>query len=66
MHLHAAGFNIQSAKAFELSTDPAHEIMRADDESMNPKERALDLSDNKPILFPPASVTAVEINIKRT
>jgi hypothetical protein len=50
---------IKSCRAFELITDPEFEIIRAANDPLIPKERPLSI--NEPILFPAASVTAVEL-----
>jgi alpha-L-arabinofuranosidase len=50
---------IKSGKAYELSTDPEFEIMSATDDPLLPKERTLAV--NESIVFPSASVTAVEL-----
>ncbi len=57
--LRVTGCEIQSAKAFELSTDPTFEIMNPKNDPLIPKEKTLDV--HEPVLFPPASVTAVEL-----
>ncbi len=55
------GQKISSARAFEISTDPEFEILSASGDPMKPKERTLTL--NEPVVFPGASVTAVELTI---
>ena len=52
---------IKSAKAFEISADPEFEILSAANDPMIPKEKIL--SVNESVIFPPASVTAVELTI---
>jgi hypothetical protein len=52
---------ILSGKAFGLSADPAFEILRAEDDPLKPRERKLNVGE--PIEFPPASVTAVELDM---
>ena len=59
LNLNINNLAIKSAKAFELSTDPEFEILRAENDPLIPKERLLSI--NEPILFPAASVTAVEL-----
>ncbi|WPP50773.1 alpha-L-arabinofuranosidase C-terminal domain-containing protein [Catalinimonas niigatensis] len=54
-------FSVQSGKAYELSTDPEFELMSAENDPLLPKER--DVKKNEAYEFPPASVTAVELNI---
>jgi hypothetical protein len=53
---------IKSAKAFELSGDPEFEILSAANDPLVPKERIIPV--NEPVIFPAASVTAVELNIE--
>lgn len=55
------GMSIKSGRAFELSTDPEFEILSAVNDPLIPKERLL--SVNEPVIFPAASVTAVELTI---
>lgn len=50
---------IKSAKAFELSADPEFEILSAANDPFIPKERVL--SGSEAMVFPAASVTAVEL-----
>ncbi|QGY47564.1 alpha-L-arabinofuranosidase [Maribellus comscasis] len=52
---------INSGKAFELKTDPEFEIMRAENDPLLPIERNLNVEEL--VEFPPASVTAVELNV---
>jgi hypothetical protein len=59
MKIQINDMTIRSAKAFELSTDPEFEIMSAANDPLIPKEKTL--SVNEPVIFPSASVTAVEI-----
>jgi len=66
MHINATALNVKSAKAFELSGDPDHEIMSAENDAFIPRERVLDMANNKPIIFSPASVTAVELRLNQT
>jgi alpha-L-arabinofuranosidase len=51
--------SISSGSAFELSTDPEFEIISAANDPLIPKERSLNV--NEPVIFPPASVTAVKL-----
>lgn len=53
------GKTIQSVKSFELSGDPEFEVLSASNDPLIPKEKVLSL--NESILFPPASVTALEL-----
>ena len=53
---------IKSAKAFELSADPEFEILSAVNDPLIPKEKILNI--NETVLFPPASVTAVELSVE--
>ena len=59
--LRIGDMQITSGKAFELSTDPEFEIMSDANDPLKPKERVLDV--NEAILFPAASVTAVELTV---
>ena len=59
--LRVDGQKISAAKAFELSADPEFEILSSSGDPMIPKERILSL--NEPVIFPGASVTAVELTI---
>lgn len=54
---------IVSGKAFELSTDPEFELTGNIIDPLIPKERIL--QTDKPVFFPPASVTAIELKIKQ-
>jgi alpha-N-arabinofuranosidase len=54
--------NIKSAKAFEISADPEFEILSSANDPMIPKERILPVTEN--IVFPGASVTAVELIVE--
>lgn len=56
------GQKISSARAFEISADPEFEIISASNDPMIPKERVLPL--NEPVIFPGASVTAVELSLE--
>jgi len=66
MHINASALNVKLAKAFELSGDPEHEIMGTGNDPFTPVERVLDITNNKPILFSPASVTAIELKLHQT
>jgi alpha-L-arabinofuranosidase len=59
--LRVDGHEITSARAFEISADPEFEILSASNDPMIQKERVLPL--NEPVIFPGASVTAVELTI---
>jgi alpha-L-arabinofuranosidase len=52
---------IKSGKAFELSTAPEFEILSSANDPLVPKER--NLAPGEPVVFPAASVTAVELAI---
>jgi len=52
---------IKSAKAFELSADPEFEILSSANDPLIPKEKVLNVNEN--VIFPPASVTAVELTV---
>lgn len=58
-HLKINGMTILSGRAFELSTDPEFEMTRAEIDPLIPKERQVLVDE--PIVFPAASVTAVEL-----
>jgi hypothetical protein len=53
--------SVKSANAFEISTDPEFEIMRAENNPLIPKEKVLQAQE--PVAFPPASVTALELKV---
>ena len=57
--LAVAGLTVLSGKAFEIAADPTAEITSAKDDPMPVRERALDPA--APLVFPAASVTAVEV-----
>ena len=61
MKLNINNLTIKSAKAFELSTNPEFEILSAANDPLIPKERLLSIAE--PIVFPAASVTAVELSV---
>ena len=61
MRIEINNITIKSGKAFELSTDPEFEILSADNDPLIPKERVLTVDE--PVLFPAASVTAVELAV---
>lgn len=56
------GMVIESGKAFEISADPEFEIISASNDPLIPKEKNISL--NKPVTFPPASVIALELIVK--
>jgi len=59
MDIHIQGLQTMGCKVFELSTDPQFEIMSAQNDPLKPKERRV--QPNAPVVFPPASVSAVEL-----
>jgi len=61
INLKVNNMSIISAKAFELSTNPEFEILNAENDPLVTKEKILNISDN--IIFPAASVTAVELTV---
>jgi len=61
LNLAINNLSVKSAKAFELTTDPEFEILRAENDPLIPKERVLPVDE--PIVFPSASVTAVELTV---
>ncbi len=58
---HVKGYAIQAGKAFELAADPTFELMSTKEDPLIPKTRKV---DEKPFVFAPASVTAVELSVK--
>ena len=58
-HLAIKGFEVQSGVAFELSADPQSEIGSAKDDPMTVRERKI--VPSQPLVFPAASVSAVEL-----
>ena len=52
---------ITSGKAFQIAADPTFEIMNAKNDPLQPKESVVDVQ--APFIFPPASVTAVELTV---
>ncbi len=52
---------IRSGRIFELSTDPEFEIMSASNDPLVPRERMLEA--DVPHVFPPASVSALELTL---
>lgn len=52
---------ITAGKVFELKTDPEFEIMSASNDPLIPQQRTLTV--NEPIVFPAASVSAVELTV---
>jgi len=57
--LSLGGLTLRSGKAFEIAPDPWLEITSAKDDPMQVRTRDLDL--NVPLVFPAASVTALEL-----
>ena len=53
------GMKIISAKVYEISEDPEYEIISAENDRLQPKEKSVEV--NRAHLIPPASVTAVEL-----
>ena len=53
------GRTIVSAQAFEISEDPTYEILRAENDSLQPKVKTIE--PDKSYIVPPASVTAVQL-----
>ncbi len=53
------GFTLESGKAFEIAADPQAEITAFENDPMQVREKAVDLSE--PYIFPAASVTALEL-----
>jgi len=61
VEFHVDGKTIVSATAFEISEDPAYEIIRAENDRLQPKTK--NIETGKPYYVPPASVTAVQLII---
>ncbi len=61
LKLNISNMNIISGRVFELSADPEFEIISAGNDPLTAKVRELSL--NEPVLFPSASVSAVELLI---
>jgi len=59
--LAVAGMTAGAARAFTIAADPMHEVWSADDGAFRDKERTFEAG--KPIEFPAASVTAVEVKL---
>ncbi len=57
------GHSVSVGKAFELSTDPEFELMSTKDDPLLPKSR--EVVAGQPFTFTPASVTAVELTMKK-
>ena len=55
------GYEIQSGRAYEIAIDPTFEIMETCATVLDPVERAVSASGEW--TFPPASVTALEMDI---
>jgi hypothetical protein len=53
------GRTIVSANAYEISEDPTYEIIRAENDRLQPKVKNIEIA--KDYSIPPASVTAVEL-----
>ncbi len=58
------GMKIMSARAFEIADDPTREIHETEPDLFAPRQRKLPVSGNWS--FPPASVTAVEVQVQQT
>jgi alpha-L-arabinofuranosidase len=57
------GFVVESGKAFEIAADPQTEITSFDGDPMKMREKAI--TSNDPYQFPAASVTALELTVRR-
>ena len=55
------GSRIESLKSFQIAADPEFEILSSSNDPLTPKEKVLNIEE--PVIFPPASVTAVEITL---
>jgi hypothetical protein len=60
VRFHINGRTIVSATAYEISEDPTYEIIRAENDLLQPKIK--NIVTDKNYAVPPASVTAVELN----
>jgi hypothetical protein len=58
------GTKIISGKVYEISEDPEYEIISADNDRLQPKEKSIAV--NQAYLVPPASVSAVELVTTQT
>ena len=61
--LFVAGMTIESGRVFELAGNPEYEIIETQPDEIVPVER--NMPDNHRWTFPPASVSAVELDVQR-
>lgn len=61
--LAVTGMNIMSGRVFELAADPEFEVMETQSNEIAPAERTL--PNNACWTFPPASVSAVELDVQK-
>jgi hypothetical protein len=61
--LRVDGMKIASGRIFELAADPEFEVIQTQTDEIVPKEK--NLPDNCRWTFPPASVSAVEIDVQK-
>jgi alpha-L-arabinofuranosidase len=61
--LRVDGMNIASGRIFELAADPEFEVIQTQSDKIVPKEK--NLPENCRWIFPPASVSAVELDIQQ-
>jgi alpha-L-arabinofuranosidase len=59
INLNIKGLQPKSCKVFELSTDPQFEILSTQNDPLITREKRVQV--NTPLVFPPASVSAVEV-----
>jgi alpha-L-arabinofuranosidase len=62
-NLRVYGMKIASGRIFELSADPEFEVIQTQSDAIVPKEKSL--PENCHWTFPPASVSAVEIDVQK-
>ncbi len=57
------GMKIKSGRVFELAGDPEYEVIQTQPNEIVPVEKNLPLTGRW--IFPPASVSAVELNVQK-
>lgn len=61
VHFQVEGMRIESGEVFEIAADPELEVMATNAEALAPVARPL--TDDRQWVFPPASVSAVELEV---
>jgi len=61
--LSVEGMKVVSGRVFELAADPEFEVIETQSNEIQPKEKSL--PDNCHWVFPPASVSAVELDVQK-